>query len=105
MLGGMRINREKSENKYKRNEYRYFIEANFLEVNWLFVLTYSKNVNASERHNSFRYYFPKPFFDDYNIIINGKSFSDQPIDSDIKPYDKVRKVITRQGEDYTTGCL
>ena len=68
----------------------------------MFVLTYSKNVNASERHNSFRYYFPKPFFDDYNIIINGKSFSDQPIDSDIKPYDKVRKVITRQGEDYTT---
>ena len=49
--------------------------------------------------------FQNLFFDDYNIIINGKSFSDQPIDSDIKPYDKVRKVITRQGEDYTTGCL
>ena len=34
------------------------------------------------------------------MIIN-----DQPIDSDIKRYEEIRKLTTRQGEDYTTGCL
>ena len=32
----------------------------------------------------------------------GKHFYDQPIDSDIKRYEELRKIITRQGEDYNT---
>ena len=39
------------------------------------------------------------------MIINGKSFNDQTIDSDIKRCEKNRKLITGEGEDYTTGCL
>ena len=39
------------------------------------------------------------------MIINGKNFYDQPIDSDLKRYDEIRKLTTAQGEDYTTGCL
>ena len=39
------------------------------------------------------------------MIINGKNFYDQPIDSDIKQYEKIRKLTTGQGADYTTGCL
>ena len=39
------------------------------------------------------------------MIINGKNFYDQPIDSDIKQYEEIRKLTTGQGEDYTTGCL
>ena len=31
----------------------------------------------------------------YNVIINGKNFYDQPIDSDIKRYEELRKLITR----------
>ena len=41
----------------------------------------------------------------YNMIINGTNFYDQPIDSDIKRYKEIRKVATGQGEDYTTRCL
>ena len=41
----------------------------------------------------------------YNVIINGKSFYDQAIHSDIKQYEEVRKLTTGQGEDCTTGCL
>ena len=37
--------------------------------------------------------------------INEKSFYDQAIDSDIKRYEKIRKLTTGQGEGYTTGCL
>ena len=39
------------------------------------------------------------------MIINEKVFYDQPIDSDIKRSEKIRKPTTGQGEDYTTGCL
>ena len=38
----------------------------------------------------------------YNIIINGKSFYYQSIDSDIKQYEEIRKLTTGQGRDYTT---
>ena len=41
----------------------------------------------------------------YNVIINGKNVYDQPIDSDRKQYEEIRKLTTGQGEDYTTGCL
>ena len=43
--------------------------------------------------------------DNYNVIINGKNFYDQPIDSNIKGYEEIRKLTTGQGEGYTTGCL
>ena len=30
---------------------------------------------------------------------------DQPVKSDRRTYDNVRKIATGQGDDYTTGCL
>ena len=36
------------------------------------------------------------------MIINGKNFYDQAIDSDVKQHDEIRNLTTRQGEDYTT---
>ena len=39
------------------------------------------------------------------MIINGKIFYNQAIDSDIKRYEEIRNLTTGQGEDYTTGCL
>ena len=34
-----------------------------------------------------------------------ENFYNQPNDSNIKPCEEIRKLITGQGEDYTTGCL
>ena len=39
------------------------------------------------------------------MIINGKNFYDQPIDSNRKRYEEIRKLTTGQDEDYATGCL
>ena len=39
------------------------------------------------------------------MIINGKNFYDQTINSEIKLYEEIKKLTTAQGEDYTTGCL
>ena len=35
----------------------------------------------------------------------GKKFFDQPINSDFKTYENIRKKATGQGDDYATGCL
>ena len=47
----------------------------------------------------------KSIIKNYNVIINGRKFYDQAIDSDIKQYKETRKVTTGQGEDFTAGCL
>ena len=33
------------------------------------------------------------------------NFFDQPINSNIKTYENIRKITTGKGDDYTTGCL
>ena len=38
-------------------------------------------------------------------MTDGKKFFDQPINSMIKTYENIRKIVTGQGDDYTTGCL
>ena len=38
-------------------------------------------------------------------MIDGRNFFDQPINSDLKTYENIRKIATGQGDDYTTGCL
>ena len=38
-------------------------------------------------------------------MMDWRNFFDQPIKSDLKSYDKIRKIATGQGDDYTTGCL
>ena len=42
---------------------------------------------------------------DYSVMIGGKNFFDQPINSDLKTYENIRRIATGQGDDYTTGCL
>ena len=38
-------------------------------------------------------------------MIDGQNFFDQPIRNNLITYDKIRKISTGQGDDYTTGCL
>ena len=38
-------------------------------------------------------------------MIDGKNFFDQPINSNLKTYDNIRKISTGKGDNYTTGCL
>ena len=38
-------------------------------------------------------------------MIDGKNFFDQPINSDLKTYENIRKIATGQGDNDTTGCL
>ena len=38
-------------------------------------------------------------------MMDGRNFSDQPINSMNKTYENIRKIATGKGDDYTTGCL
>ena len=38
-------------------------------------------------------------------MIDGKNFSDQPVKSDMRTYDYIRKIATGQGDDQTADCL
>ena len=51
------------------------------------------------------YYSKKGIIKYCNVTVNRKNFNDQPIDSDIKRYAEVIKLMTGQGEGYTIGCL
>ena len=51
------------------------------------------------------YYLLKYIIKHYNVIVNGKNFIDQLIDSDIKRYKEIGKLTTGKGEDYAPWCL
>ena len=71
----------------------------------MFVLVYSSIAGASKRFKAKRYYLSEGIIKNYNVMINGKIFYDQPIDSDINRYDEIKKLTTRQVENYTIGFL
>ena len=43
--------------------------------------------------------------ENYNLLIDGKSFYDQPINDLMRQQEEVRKASTREGENYATGRL
>ena len=61
----------KKENEDTTNEYRYFLQLNFVGVNRLLVLVYS-----DQRYKGIIY---QKAIKNYNVKINGKNFYDQPI--------------------------
>ena len=66
----------------------------------------SDNGNKKVERNSHKKYFlPRVNITNYNVLIDGRNFYDQPINDSVKQYDEIRKTATGQGDDYTTGCL
>ena len=50
-------------------------------MNGLFVLAFENN---DERISNKRYYLPNVEIKDYNVVIDGKNFFDQPVNSNFK---------------------
>ena len=100
------INWNKYESNIKtfaQNRYlNYLINPSFQGVNRLFVLSFE---NENDRTSHSTYYLTKVEIKDYNVMIDGKNFFDQPINSMTKTYENIRKIATGQGDDNTTGCL
>ena len=72
----------------------------------MFVFTYDNtgdNRITVDPHQ--KYYLPRVKIENYNIEIDRRNFYDQPINDLTKQYDKVRKVSTRQDDDYKGRSL
>ena len=87
---------------------RFPLDASFQEVNRMFVFAFDNTNNGDnkvERESHGNYFLPRVNITNYNVLIDGRNFYDQPINDQIKKYDKIRKIATGKGDDYTTGCL
>ena len=94
---------EKGKDLYK------LLNASFQGIKRLFVLAYvvaadAANDEADIKDNK-NYFLPRGKINNYNLLIDGRNFYNQPINDLIKQYDEVRKVSAWQGDNYTTGCL
>ena len=78
------------------------VEPSFQGVSRLFVLAFESD---TQRTSHSGYYLPNVEIKDYNIMINGKKFFDQPIKNNKVTYENIRKTAPGQGDDYKTGCL
>ena len=93
------------------------IDASFQGDRRLFVLALNNTtVNVSNnpinninnrvlRNILTKYFLPRVSTTNYNVLIDGKSFYDKPINDLVKQYDEIRNSATGQGDDYTKGCL
>ena len=80
----------------------HLIEPSFQGVNRLFVLAFE---NDDQRVSNKGYYLPNVEIKDYNVMIDGKNFFDQPVKNNKVTHENIRKIATGQGDNYTTGCL
>ena len=74
--------------RYAQNRYlNHLVNPSFQKVNILFVL-YFEIENDRTSHSN--YYLPKVEIKDYNVMIGGKNFFDQTINSELKTYENIR---------------
>ena len=86
-------------------------------MNRLFVLAFNNTTedvagnpinntaNRVQRESHRKYFLPRVDITNYNVLIDGRNFHDQPINDQIKKYDEIRKIAIGKGDDYTTSCL
>ena len=94
---------DSSVKAFAKNRYlNYLINPSFQGVSRPFVLSFE---NENDRTSHLTYYILKVKIKDYNIMIDGKNFFDQAIDSMAKTYENIRKIAIGYRDDYTTGYL
>ena len=92
---------------------RFSLDVSFQGVRRLFVLAFINSTdndnnpinNTVFRNNHRKYFLPRVNITIYKLLIDGKNFYDQPINDLLKEFDEIRKTVTEQGDDYTTGYL
>ena len=88
------------------NVFKYInLDPSFQGVNRLFVMAYNRANGQPTRNGQRKYYLPRIDLEKYNVIIDGRNFYDNPIESDIEKYRELTKVMIGKGEDNTTGSL
>ena len=68
-------------------------------------MAYNSENGQRTRNSQQKYYLPRIDLKEYNIIIDGRNFYDNPIENNIEKYRELKKVMIGKREDYTTGSL
>ena len=92
----------KPESLGRNPNLNHLVDPSFQGINRLFVLAFE---NDTQRTSHSGNYLPNIEIKDYNVMINGENFFDQPIKNKKTAYDNIRKIAIGYGDDYTTGCL
>ena len=72
----------------------------------MFFLAFHNDGDKKVVRDSHRKYFlPGVKITNYNVLIDGRNFYDQPVNDLVKQWDEIRTIATGQGNDYKTGCL
>ena len=97
-----------TRNSEKNNLTRFPLDAFFRGVRRLFDLAFDNGNDGNkkvERNSHTKYFLPRLNITNYNVLIDGRNFYDEPINDLIKQYDKIRKTVTAQRDVYTRKCL
>ena len=65
--------------------------------------SYFEHENGRESYK--QYYLSTVKIKNYNVMTAARNFFDQKIRNNLQTYDNIRKIVTGQSDDYTTGCL
>ena len=80
----------------------YVIDSSFQGVYRLFLLSFG---NTTERTVHIKFYCPTVEIKNYNVMIDGQNFFNQPVKINSRAYDNIRQIATGQGDDYMTSFL
>ena len=87
----------------QNNNLSYLIDPTFTNVNRSFVWSFPRNNNTDSRYSYSNYYVPKVKISDFNVLTDGKSFSDLPLKNEEEAYQKI--IDMSNYHYYTTGNL
>ena len=88
------------------NVFKYInLDPSFQDLNRLFVMAYNRANGQATRNRQRKYYLTRINLEKYNVIIDGRNFYDNPVESDIEKCREIKKVMIGKGEDNTTGSL
>ena len=97
--------KEQTENADANSPKHISLDPSFQGVNRLFVMEYNRVDGQPTRNGQRKYYLPRITLNKYNVIIDGRNFYDNPIESDIEKFRELKKVMTGKAVDCTTGSL
>ena len=96
---------EKPELLARNASLNHLVEPSFQGINRLFALAFEHDNDNDLRATNKRYYIPNVELKNYNVMIDGKNFFDQPVRNNKVTCENIRKIAIGQGDDYKTGCL
>ena len=84
----------KTKEANNQNYTRFPRDVSFQGLNRLFVLAFTNtddNANQVERDSHSKYFLPRVNITNYNVLIDGRNFFDQPINNQIKKHDELER--------------